>query len=610
MRTVIIGGGKGCRAIIELASGPFLKELTLDIDCVVDLDVNAPGMVMARERGLKTSTDMVKAMSIPGIELVIELTGNDSILESIYKTLPQGVRLIDHTFARIFWDLVNAQQELEARLREITALETKVEKEKRFLQSSFDTIPDLVAVLGEDKRIIRVNASFSRVVHVSPQAAVGKLCAPLLENTELAGGFMEIDAMVDQILETGLPRTVIWQMEEPEEIYWEVSFTPILNENLEIEAVVAVWHRITERVMLRREIISAEQKFKGFIDSAHDWISIKDTDGRYVIVNPVCAQSFHREPEDFIGKGPEDMFPADRAEMIRSHDQEVIRSNQHRTYDEVFEIDGHERHYHTVRFPLYDYMGKIIGVCTIARDVTSERELHEQLVQAARLAAVGKLAAGVAHEINNPLTGVLAYAEDILEDLSEKDPLREDVAVIIQETLRCRDIVRNLLDFARQEKLHLEKTSPNEVVEQTLTLVRKLPQFRNITIEKSLAEDIPEIECDIHQIQQVLLNLMINASEAMNESGTIKLSTRHSSEHDRCQLIVEDNGPGIGENLIDKVFEPFFSTKGTSGLGLAVSWGIVERHRGVIEVESAESGGAVFRIVLPSIEDTKKSVTL
>jgi signal transduction histidine kinase len=259
---------------------------------------------------------------------------------------------------------------------------------------------------------------------------------------------------------------------------------------------------------------------------------------------------------------------------------------------------------------LYDYMGKISGVCTIARDVTSERELHEQLVQAARLAAVGKLAAGVAHEINNPLTGVLAYAEDILEDLSEGDPLREDVAVIIQETLRCRDIVRSLLDFARQEKLHLEKTSPNEVVEQTLTLVRKLPQFRNITIEKSLAEDIPEIECDIHQIQQVLLNLMINASEAMNEAGTIKLSTRHGSEHGRCQLIVEDNGPGIGENLIDKVFEPFFSTKGTSGLGLAVSWGIVERHRGVIEVESAESGGAVFRIVLPSVEDTKKSVTL
>ncbi len=608
MKTVIIGGGKGCQAIIELASGPFLKELTLEIECVIDLDDSAPGMVLARSRGLRTSADMVEAMTIPGIELVIELTGEDSVLESIYKVLPPGVRLIDHTFTHIFWDLVNAQQESEARLKEITALEAKVEKERRFLQSSFDTIPDLVVVIGEDKRIIRINASFGRVVHVSPQAAIGRLCAPMLENTELAGGLREIDPMIDQILETGLPRTVTWQLTEPEEIHWEVSFTPILNENLEIEAVVAVWHRITERVMLRREIISAEQKFKGFIDSAHDWISIKDINGRYVIVNPVCAKSFHREPEDFFGKGPEDMFSADRAEMIRSHDQEVIRSNQHHTYDEVFEIDGHERHYHTIRFPLYDYMGNVSGVCTIARDVTSERELHEQLVQAARLAAVGKLAAGVAHEINNPLTGVLAYAEDILGDLSEDDPLREDIAVIIQETLRCRDIVRNLLDFARQEKLHLEKTSPNEVIEQALTLVRKLPQFRNIAIEKKLTEDIPEVECDIHQIQQVLLNLMINASEAMNGSGTIKLSTEHSNQQNRCLIIVEDNGPGISEHLIDKVFEPFFSTKGTSGLGLAVSWGIVERHRGVIEVESTESGGAIFTIALPAVEDAEKSV--
>jgi two-component system NtrC family sensor kinase len=301
------------------------------------------------------------------------------------------------------------------------------------------------------------------------------------------------------------------------------------------------------------------------------------------------------------------MLPADRAKMIRVHDQEVSRSNQHHTYDEVFEIHGHERHYQTVRFPLYDYTGNISGVCTIARDVTSERELHEQLVQAARLAAVGKLAAGVAHEINNPLTGVLAYAEDILEDLSEGDHLREDIAVIIRETMRCRDIVRNLLDFARQEKLHIEKTSPNEVVEQTLTLVRKLPQFRNVTIEKKLAGDIPEVECDVHQIQQVLLNLMINASDAMHENGIIKLSTGRDSQHDRCLIVVEDNGPGISETLIDKVFEPFFSTKGTSGLGLAVSWGIVERHRGIIEVVKAEGGGAVFKIVLPAVEDREKS---
>ncbi len=607
MKTVIIGAGKGCKAIIELASGTFLKELKLDIKCVVDIDKNAPGMVTARKMKLKTSPDMVKALSIPNIDLVIELTGKDHVLEKIYKILPPGMRLIDHTFAHIFWDLVNAQQELEVRLDEITTLEEKVERERRFLQASFDTIPDLIVVLGQDKRIRRVNASFSRAAGVSGQTARGKKCTDLLENTELSIGCRELALLVDEVLDTGLPRSVVWQTAVPKEAFWEVSFTPILDENLEIDAIVVTWHRITEKVMLRREIESAEQKFERFIDSAHDWISIKDIDGRYVIVNPACARSFNLKPKDFIGKCVEEMLPTNRAAMIRIHDDEAIRTNQHQKYDEVFEIEGREQHYQTVRFPLHDYKGNTIGVCTIARDVSSEKELHEQLVQAARLAAVGKLAAGVAHEINNPLTGVLAYAEDILDELSEDDPMRGDIAVIIRETIRCRDIVRNLLDFARQEKLELELTNPNDVIEHSLSLVRRLPQFRNITIEENLAERLPDIKCDVHQIQQVILNLLINASDAMNESGTIVLSTEYERQYGRCVIAVADNGPGIPENLIDRVFEPFFSTKGTNGLGLAVSWGIVERHRGTMEVYTAEKGGAIFRIVLPGVSKTENS---
>lgn len=599
MKTVIIGGGKGCQAIIELARSAFLKELTLNIRCVVDLDRDAPGMQLARYLGIATSDDMNKALRMPGIELVIELTGRDDVLKEIYAALPAGVRLIDHTFARIFWDLVNAQQDLEGRLEEIIALEQKVENERRFLQSQFDTIPELVVVLDKEQRIVRINASFARMVGLSNQAAKGKRCQDLLSDTELAVGCHELGPMVEEILESGLPRSVIWQTAEPREAYWEVSFTPILDENLEIEAVVVTWHRITEQVMLRREIESAEHRFRSFIDSAHDWISIKDTDGRYVIVNPVCAAAFHRKPEDFIGKRPEEIFSGERVRMIQQHDEKAIRADRHQMYDEVFEIDGRNRHYQTVRFPLHDYRGETIGVCTIARDVTAERELHEQLAQAAKLAAVGKLAAGVAHEINNPLTGVLAYAEDILEELPEDSPHREDIQVIIRETMRCRDIVRNLLDFARMEKLKLERTNPNAVVEQSLSLITKLPQFRNIDIDERLRKEIPDIMCDTLQIQQVLLNLMMNASDAMHESGTVILSTDYDRQKDRCIISVEDNGPGIPENMIDKIFEPFFSTKGTNGLGLAVSWGIVERHRGVIEVDRAKGGGAIFKIVLP-----------
>jgi C4-dicarboxylate-specific signal transduction histidine kinase len=137
-----------------------------------------------------------------------------------------------------------------------------------------------------------------------------------------------------------------------------------------------------------------------------------------------------------------------------------------------------------------------------------------------------------------------------------------------------------------------------------MTLVRKLPEFRNVNIEWQPNTSVPPIEGDSKQLQQVLLNLMINAADAVEGKGTIKVTVGFERSQNRCVIAVEDSGPGIPENLIDKIFEPFFSTKDTNGLGLAVSWGIVERHHGVMEVDTAESGGAIFRVVLPAAENT------
>ena len=143
------------------------------------------------------------------------------------------------------------------------------------------------------------------------------------------------------------------------------------------------------------------------------------------------------------------------------------------------------------------------------------------------------------------------------------------------------------------------------ILDQAVSLVEKLPQFRNISINLDKNENIPKIQCDLYQIQQVLLNLMLNAADAMKENGALTIITDYERRHNHCVISVEDNGPGIPENLIDKIFEPFFSTKGTNGLGLAVSWGIIERHRGIIEVDIAENGGAIFRIVLPALTGDK-----
>ncbi|MFN3781908.1 MAG: sensor histidine kinase, partial [Candidatus Kapaibacteriota bacterium] len=219
----------------------------------------------------------------------------------------------------------------------------------------------------------------------------------------------------------------------------------------------------------------------------------------------------------------------------------------------------------------------------------------------------GKLAAGVAHEINNPLTGILSYAESISEELDKDHPLQEDIAIIIRETLRCRDIVRNLLDFAKQYTPKFEVVDPNVIIQQSLDLVRRLPQFKDIEIIVNLSEKIPKIKADVKQIQQVLLNFLINAADAMKYKGEIIITSEYYRQQKKCIISVEDSGPGIPENLMDKIFEPFFSTKSTSGLGLAVSWGIIERHHGTIEVDTASSGGAIFKIVLPAYFESEKN---
>lgn len=605
MRTLILGGGKGCLSLLGLARGSFLKEMKLEIIAVVDINPNAPGIQYASSIGIKTFSNLNEALQIEDIELIIELTGSDSLLEELYKSIKPGIKVIDHTLTHIFWDLINARDEIDKRLVQMIELEAEIEKEKTFLQCIFDSNADIMLVLDKDKRIIRGNAKFFEFAKIKQEDAIGRICQEVLTNTEIDCEPKEIENIFNTVLSTGKSHTIIRKTPPPNESYWEITRTPIFNTKGEIDSILMTWHRITERIMLQREIESAEQRFKSFINSAQDWISIKDLEGKYIIANPATAKAFNLKPEDFVGRYPEEILNKKLAEIVKKHDEEVIKSKSSRTYNEIYPIDGVDHYFQTVRFPLTDYKGEMIGVCTIARDITLEVNLQEKLAQSDKLAALGKLAAGVAHEINNPLTGILAYSEDLLDEVEPNSQIYDDIKVIIRETLRCRDIVRNLLDFARQDTPKLEIIDCNSIIEQTLFLIEKLPQFKDIIIEKDLEKNLPKVKADLKQMQQVVINLLINSADAMKYKGKINISTEYTRKDNKCSISIEDSGPGVPENLVDKIFDPFFSTKGTSGLGLAVSWGIVERHHGTIEVDTGENKGAIFKIVLPAYFNEK-----
>ena len=256
--------------------------------------------------------------------------------------------------------------------------------------------------------------------------------------------------------------------------------------------------------------------------------------------------------------------------------------------------------------PLRGEKNELLGCVAVAQDLTEQRakeKLQEQLQLSEKLAAVGRLAAGVAHELNNPLGNVLLYAKLLLEDIPSADPRSRNAQHIVENTLRCKAIVRSLLDYAKQSGGETAWTDPNTIVKESVSLVGNALRLQAVTCQLDLDPALPMVRCDRRQIQQVLLNLIQNALEAIEHEGTVTVFSRRSENGDGVVLGVGDDGRGIPADSLFRVFEPFYTTKelGT-GLGLSICYGIVERHKGKIWAESPRNGtgrGSTFFVELP-----------
>jgi two-component system NtrC family sensor kinase len=235
------------------------------------------------------------------------------------------------------------------------------------------------------------------------------------------------------------------------------------------------------------------------------------------------------------------------------------------------------------------------------RDRKLKEQTEMQMAQSEKLASLGRLASGIAHEINNPLTGVLSYSTVLYEEM--KDPgYRADMKVIIDETLRCREIVKGILDFARETKIDKRLGNINKIIIELFSILEKHITFQNIRIKKDLAENLPEFNIDANQIKQVLNNLAVNAADAMHDGGELTVSTRYDGVKGNVIVKVSDTGIGIKEEDLSKIYDPFFTTKETgkgTGLGLSVTYSIIQRHNGTIRVESTVGKGTTFTIEFP-----------
>jgi len=236
----------------------------------------------------------------------------------------------------------------------------------------------------------------------------------------------------------------------------------------------------------------------------------------------------------------------------------------------------------------------------LQREEALAQATRRQVGQSEKMASVGRMAAGIAHEINNPLTGLLTLEHLLKSEEGLSDKGKEYLEIMYNETSRMREIVRGLLNFARESSLEMKPLDVNEVIRQWLKLLRSQKEFKNITIEEKFTEDLSKVNGDANQLQQVLANISLNACEAMPERGVLSIST--SEEDGKVLISMEDTGCGIKEEHLEMIFDPFFTTKPVgkgTGLGLSVSYGIVRKHGGTMEVESQEGKGTIFTITLP-----------
>ncbi len=368
------------------------------------------------------------------------------------------------------------------------------------------------------------------------------------------------------------------------------------------------------RYRLTRELTGERQLLHDLMRSAPDGIYFKNRSLEFLRVNDAFARLLGLSLDEVVGRKLSDLpVPAGDSQDVELEERQLV--------DQGTPILGHVRELHTggrtswvseSKAPIRDKSGRVVGLVGMSRDVTHQRELEQQVVHAQKMQAVGRVAGGIAHDFNNLLAVIQSYGELVREGLPKNGELIRDVEELLKATERAGAITRQLLCFSRRQTLRTEKLDLNQVIRDIENMIQRVLD-KQVHLRLDLVEPLPCIEGDVTQLEQVILNLVINARDAMPQGGELTVSTLTADPqsnapdlpHGQVILSVADTGHGMPPEVKERIFEPFFSTKeegkGT-GLGLATVYGIVERFSGSIRVDSAPGAGTTFVIAFPALD--------
>ncbi len=494
-------------------------------------------------------------------------------------------------------------------IRDITPI---VEAEKK-IELLTELSQEGIVMLDENQHIIFTNSKMTKITQRSREDLIGEDVGEVLSPQHRRSA-----AEVALLVREGLP----WDVQfcstlEPSLISGgerRVFETSMAGTRVGDNVITYVYLRdLSYRVKIGRELHKTISFLNNIIQASVDGIVVVDRRGNPLIFNEGAERILGYKAEEVIGH-PE-VFRQFYPPVVATEMMRRMRSDQHGPKDKLNTSQITFIHKNGEEVPVLFSAAIIreqneevgsVGIFADLREILKmRRELEEsqvQLLQAEKIASLGRLSAGVAHEINNPLSGILIYAELLQREIGPQAEGKEFIEEIITQTMRCQEIVQRLLEFSRQSLGERTLFDLNHIIGRCVELIGHQAIFHNIQVIQNLDPELPQVAGDPGQLQQVLTNLLLNAADAMRGQGVITITTQPSPEGGGVDLTFSDTGCGIPADLLEKIFEPFYTTKPVgkgTGLGLSIVYGVIQRHGGTIEVESEPGAGATFTIRLP-----------
>lgn len=484
----------------------------------------------------------------------------------------------------------------------------------------FDSLSFPTLVLTPDKTIIAANVKFHERNKTTDEEILGKKCKDIYSTHPHMNQLVchVTSCPFTRVLNLKKPQSVIEQNKDREgNTCWEERlFSPIFGENNEVKYIIESLRDITALKTLEKQYSDVRKLIDKVLQSSVSAIMAADRKGEIILMNKAAEKLFGYSVEDANKVNIADFYPPGVAKEIMKKLRNATIGGEGKlpiTEINIITKDAVEIPVEMTAAIIYEgeQEAATAGIFNDLREKHAvQKKLEEaesQLYQSEKLASLGRLSAGVAHEINNPLTSILLYGNLMKENLEEDHPLATNLDYILEDANRCKEIVKNLLAYSRQTTPTKNIFYLNSIITESLRLIRDQKLFMNVKVIKELDEQQTLINADKNQLCQVIINLIINAIDAMEGVGTLTLRTFRDRAKGKAYIEVSDTGTGIPPENLHKVFDPFFTTKelgkGT-GLGLSMAYGILEENHGKISIEKTDQAGTVILLELPEEQVT------